>query len=256
MADLVYPPVIAACRLWFKATGMHVVVSGTEHLPRTGGAVIASNHVSYLDFIFAGLASVQVGRLTRFMAKDSVFRNKVSGPLMRGMSHIPVDRDAGSVSFRAALKALKAGELVGIFPEATISQSFTVKELKSGAVRLAQAAGVPLVPVAVWGGQRMFTKNHPRSLWSRGRHVFVHVGEPIEASRGTDGDVLTATLRANLQSMLEVLQRTTPEQPFPGEDAWWHPAHLGGSAPTPDQAAALDAEQREARRRARGSTSD
>jgi len=179
----------------------------------------------------------------------------VSGPLMRGMSHIPVDRDAGSVSFRAALKALKAGELVGIFPEATISRSFTVKELKSGAVRLAQGAGVPLVPIAVWGGQRMFTKDHPRSLWSRGRHVFVQVGEPVDAPRHADADAITATLRARLQSMLEQLQRATPEQPSAGQDSWWHPAHLGGSAPTPEQAAALDAEQREARRRARGSSS-
>jgi 1-acyl-sn-glycerol-3-phosphate acyltransferase len=256
VADLVYPPVVAACKLWFRATGMHVVVSGTEHLPRTGGAVIASNHVSYLDFIFAGLASVQVGRLTRFMAKEAVFRNKVSGPLMRGMSHIPVDRDAGSASFRTALKALKAGELVGIFPEATISQSFTVKELKSGAVRLAQSAGVPLVPVAVWGGQRMFTKNHPKALLSRGRHVFVQVGAPIDAPRQADGDALTAMLRASLQSMLEQLQRATPEQPSPGDDPWWHPAHLGGSAPTPEQAKVMDDEQREARRRARGSSSD
>jgi 1-acyl-sn-glycerol-3-phosphate acyltransferase len=256
VADLVYPPVIAACKLWFRATGMHVVVSGAAHVPRTGGAVIASNHVSYLDFIFAGLASVQVGRLTRFMAKDAVFRNKVSGPLMRGMSHIPVDRDAGSASFRTALKALKAGELVGIFPEATISQSFTVKELKSGAVRLAQSAGVPLVPVAVWGGQRMFTKSHPKALLSRGRHVFVQVGAPIDAPRKADTDALTATLRESLQSMLEQLQRTTPEQPAAGDDPWWHPAHLGGTAPTPEQAKVLDDEQREARRRARGSSSD
>jgi 1-acyl-sn-glycerol-3-phosphate acyltransferase len=256
VADLVYPPVVAACKLWFRATGMHVVVSGTEHLPRTGGAVIASNHVSYLDFIFAGLASVKVGRLTRFMAKEAVFRNKVSGPLMRGMSHIPVDRDAGSASFRTALRALKAGELVGIFPEATISQSFTVKELKSGAVRLAQSAGVPLVPVAVWGGQRMFTKNHPKALLSRGRHVFVQVGAPIDAPRQADAEALTATLRASLQSMLEQLQLATPEQPSPGDEPWWHPAHLGGSAPTPDQAKVLDDEQREARRRARGSSSD
>jgi 1-acyl-sn-glycerol-3-phosphate acyltransferase len=256
VADLVYPPVVAACKLWFRATGMHVVVSGTEHLPRTGGAVIASNHVSYLDFIFAGLASVKVGRLTRFMAKEAVFRNKVSGPLMRGMSHIPVDRDAGSASFRTALRALKAGELVGIFPEATISQSFTVKELKSGAVRLAQSAGVPLVPVAVWGGQRMFTKNHPKALLSRGRHVFVQVGAPIDAPRQADAEALTATLRARLQSMLEQLQLATPEQPSPGDEPWWHPAHLGGSAPTPDQAKVLDDEQREARRRARGSSSD
>jgi len=256
VADLVYPPVIAACKLWFRATGMHVVVLGTEHLPREGGAVVASNHVSYLDFIFAGLAGVQIGRLTRFMAKDAVFRNKVSGPLMRGMSHIPVDRDAGSGSFRAALTALKSGELVGIFPEATISQSFTVKELKSGAVRLAQSARVPLVPVAVWGGQRLFTKNHPKALTSRGRHVFVQVGEPIEAPRSSDADVLTAELRSRLQSMLETLQRTSPEQPSVGEDAWWHPAHLGGSAPTPEQAKALEDAERQARRSARGTSSD
>jgi 1-acyl-sn-glycerol-3-phosphate acyltransferase len=255
VADLVYPPVIAACKLWFKATGMHVVVTGTEHLPPTGGAVVAINHVSYLDFIFAGLASVKMGRLTRFMAKEAVFRNKVSGPLMRGMSHIPVDRDAGSTSFRAALKALKAGELVGIFPEATISRSFTVKELKSGAVRLAQSAGVPLVPVAVWGGQRMFTKGHPKALLSRGRHVFVQVGEPVDAPRQGDADAITAALRASLQTMLEQLQRSTPEQPLPGDDAWWHPARRGGWAPTPEQAAPLDAEQRAARRRARGSSS-
>lgn len=255
MADLVYPPVIAACRLWFKATGMHVVVSGAEHIPRTGGAVLASNHVSYLDFIFAGLAGVEVGRLTRFMAKESVFRNKVSGPLMRGMSHIPVDRDAGSGSFRAALRALKDGELVGIFPEATISQSFTVKELKSGAVRLARAAGVPLVPVAVWGGQRMFTKNYPKALMSRGRHVFVQVGEPIEVPRKADDDALTATLRERLQSMLEQLQRMTPEQPSAEADAWWHPAHLGGFAPTPEQAKAMDDAERDARQQARGTAS-
>jgi 1-acyl-sn-glycerol-3-phosphate acyltransferase len=256
VADLVYPPVIGVCKLWFKATGMHVVVSGTEHLPKTGGAVVASNHVSYLDFIFAGLAGVEIGRLTRFMAKDSVFRNKVSGPLMRGMSHIPVDRDAGSASFRTALKALKAGELVGIFPEATISQSFTVKELKSGAVRLAQSAGVPLVPVAVWGGQRMFTKGHPKALLSRGRHVFVQVGEPIDAPRKGDSEALTATLRERLQRMLEQLQRMSPEQPSADGDAWWHPAHLGGSAPTPEQAAAMEDEERRARQQARRTTSD
>jgi 1-acyl-sn-glycerol-3-phosphate acyltransferase len=254
VADLVYPPVIAACKLWFRATNMHVVVSGTENIPRAGGAVLASNHVSYLDFIFAGLASVEVGRLTRFMAKESVFRNRVSGPLMRGMSHIPVDRDAGSASFRAALKALKAGEVVGIFPEATISQSFTVKALKSGAVRLAQAAQVPLVPVAVWGGQRLFTKNHPRVLMSRGRHVFVHVGAPVDAPRKGDADAVTTALRDRLQSMLEQLQSMSPEQPVEGEDAWWHPAHLGGSAPTPEAAQAMEDAEREARRQARESS--
>ncbi len=247
MADLVYPPVIGLARTAFWALGMEVAITGAEQVPRTGGAVLASNHVSYLDFVFAGLAARPSGRLTRFMAKDAVFRHKISGPLMRGMHHIPVDRDAGMASFREALTALKAGELVGIFPEATISRSFTVKELKSGAVRLAQASRTPLVPVAVWGGQRMLTKGRPRDLTSRGRHVLIEVGEPIAAPRDADADELTAQLRARLAELLEGLQRRTPEQPLPGEDAWWHPAHLGGTAPTPEQAAALDAAARETR---------
>ncbi len=247
MADLVYPPVIGLARTAFLALGMKVTVTGAEHIPRTGGAVLASNHVSYLDFIFVGLAGWSSHRLTRFMAKEAVFRHRVSGPLMRGMHHIPVDRDAGTASFRQALGALKSGEVVGIFPEATISRSFTVKELKSGAVRMAQASRTPLVPVAVWGGQRIFTKGRPKDLTSRGRHVLIDVGEPMEVPRGVDGDELTAALRARLQVMLEGLQRCTPEQPRPGEDAWWHPAHLGGTAPTPEEAAALDAADRESR---------
>ena len=75
------------------------------------------------------------------MAKKSVFDHRVSGPLMRGMRHIPVDRDAGLASYRQALAALKAGEVVGVFPEATISRSFTIKDLKTGAARMAAAAG-------------------------------------------------------------------------------------------------------------------
>ena len=71
-----------------------------EH-PATGGAVLVSNHISYLDFIFTGLAALPQKRLVRFMAKESVFRHKVSGPLMRGMKHIPVDRDAGRGGVRA-----------------------------------------------------------------------------------------------------------------------------------------------------------
>ena len=248
VSDLVYPPVIALARTWFRLQNISVTVSGIEHIPRTGGAVLASNHVSYLDFIFAGYAAHEAGRLTRFMAKEAVFRHRVSGPLMRGMHHIPVDRAAGSASFRQALNALKAGEVVGIFPEATISRSFTVKEMKSGAVRLAQASGTPLLPVAVWGGQRMFTTGRPRDLTARGRHILVCVGEPIPAPRKANGDELTALLRERLQAQLDELQQRTPEQPRPGEDAWWHPAHLGGTAPTPEEARAAklaEAEERE-----------
>ena len=77
MADLVYPPVLLVGYGAFAALGLKVRVHGGEHLPRTGGAVLASSHVSYLDFIFAGYAARPSDRLVRFMAKDSVFRHRV-----------------------------------------------------------------------------------------------------------------------------------------------------------------------------------
>src|SRR3989337_350515 len=105
--ELVYPPVIGAARLMFRALDLRITVTGAEHVPRAGGAVLASNHVSYLDFIFCGLGAQPAKRLVRFMAKKSVFDHRVSGPLMRGMHHIPVDRNAGTAGFRAATTALK-----------------------------------------------------------------------------------------------------------------------------------------------------
>src|SRR4051812_50084958 len=90
--------------------GLRFIVRGAHHVPREGGAVIASNHVSYLDFTFVGYGTRQAGRLVRFMAKESVFRHPVSGPLMRGMHHIPVDRAARSAAFREAPAMPKAGE--------------------------------------------------------------------------------------------------------------------------------------------------
>ena len=103
MVELVYAPVVAAAQLSFKGLGLKIDLHGGENVPRTGGAVLASNHVSYLDFIYAGLGAHPARRYVRFMAKDSVWRNPVAGLLMRGMRHIPVDRDAGAESYRVAL---------------------------------------------------------------------------------------------------------------------------------------------------------
>lgn len=251
MKDYVYPAVIRTAILAFRALGMTVTVEGAEKVPASGGAVLASNHVSYLDFVFAGFAPwKQRKRLTRFMAKEGVFTHRVSGPLMRGMHHIPVDRESGTASFRTALKYLKAGEIVGVFPEATISQSFTVKELKSGAVRMAAAAKVPVVPVAVWGGQRMWTKNHPRRFL-RGQSVVIIVGEPFPVSTRDDMEAATERLRTTLQELVDRAQAQHPSLDEPGPHAWWLPAHLGGSAPTPEQAAEADAAESRARRTAR-----
>ncbi len=244
MSELVYPPVIFLVRNVFRALGLRFTLEGTEHVPRSGGAVIASNHVSYLDFTFVGLGAQPAGRLVRFMAKEAVFRHRVSGPLMRGMKHIPVDRAAGSQAFRDAMAALKSGELVGVFPEATISRAFMLKDFKAGAARMAQASRTPIVPCVVWGGQRIYTKGHPRD-WSRGKAITVAFGEPMHPEKRESSDAVTAELRARMAVLLDRVQRAYPDQPSGPDDRWWLPRHLGGTAPTLEEAAAMDASDRQ-----------
>jgi len=236
--ELVYPPVIALARTMFRVLDMKIEVEGAEHIPATGGAVLASNHASYLDFIFCGLGAQPAKRLVRFMAKKAVFDHKVSGPLMRGMRHIPVDREAGTAAFRQAVTALQKGEVVGVFPEATISESFTVKELKSGAVRLARSAKVPLIPMAVWGPHRLWTKGRPKDLTKRHVPVLIKIGEAVEMPKGVHPDAVTALLRERLSGLLNAVQRAYPDQPAGPEDRWWLPAHMGGTAPLPESAPA------------------
>lgn len=242
----VYTPVITIARALFAAQGLTFRIEGAENVPTSGGAVMVLNHIGYMDFTYAGLLARQSGRVVRFMAKDDVFKHPVSGPLMRGMKHIPVDRSAGAASFRAALAALKAGEIVGVFPEATISRSFELKEFKSGAVRLAQAAGVPLLPTVIWGSQRVWTKDHPKRLGRTRTPISLSAGAPIVVSRKDDAAEVTARLRNQMRALLHAAQESYPA--MVGDDRVFLPARLGGTAPTPEQAAVHDAT--EARERA------
>jgi 1-acyl-sn-glycerol-3-phosphate acyltransferase len=242
MSEIVYPPVIALARLMFRALDLRFRLDGAEHIPTSGGAVIACNHIGYLDFIFCGWGARPSRRLVRFMAKQSVFEHRISGPLMRGMHHIPVDREAGLASYRQALGALKSGEVVGVFPEATISQSFTIKDMKSGAARMAAAAGVPIVPMALWGSQRLWTKGRPRSFR---RHVpiSIAIGEPLTPTPREKGDAVMDEIRVRMTALLDKVQREYPDQPAGPDDTWWLPAHLGGTAPTPEEAAASSVDE-------------
>ena len=185
----VYGTVIQVARLAWRLQGLKFTVTGVENLPATGGAVVAINHTSYFDFTFAGLPAYKQGRgrKVRFMAKKEVFDHKITGPLMRSLRHIEVDRDSGAASFEAAVAALKDGELVGVYPEATISRSFEIKEFKSGAARMAIEADVPIVPHIVWGAQRIWTKGHPKKLWRPKVPITVAVGEPIAADAARAG---------------------------------------------------------------------
>ena len=232
MKDFVYPFVKIGIKTGWKILGLRFTFKGQEHLPLKGGAVLAINHVGYLDFAISGTAVLHVNRYVRYMAKKSIFDHKISGPLMRGMHHISVDRENGSTSFVTAMRYLRAGEIVGIFPEATISQSFEIKELKSGAVRLSQGGNVPIIPTIVWGSQRIYTKGHKPNFKRNKFPISVYFGEPYLVSKSEDVEAAEAKLKVKLEELLRLAQSEYPDK-FDGQ--WWAPARLGGTAPTPEQ---------------------
>lgn len=249
----VYSTAITAGRALFRFWRLKPQATGAEHVPSTGGAVLAMTHFGYLEFaLVEWMVWRHNRRRIRFLAKRAVFDKPGVGALLRGMRHIPVDMQAGADAYAQAVEALRNGELVGVFPEAGVSASFTVRELKTGAARLAAEAAVPLIPVAGWGGHRLLTKN--RSIRNRDRFgVPVHFafGAPIRVTDGADVRTQTDGLRTTLQSMVDRLQE---EYPADGTGQWWQPRHRGGTAPTPAEAAEADRirnARREAERSAR-----
>jgi 1-acyl-sn-glycerol-3-phosphate acyltransferase len=239
VGEPVYRPVIRTALGLFRLLDFRFTVEGDEHIPQVGGAVLASNHVSYFDFMFVGLAAYPKRRFVRFMAKQAVFDNPVAGSLMRGMHHIPVDRSAGAAAYGAAVDALRAGELVGVFPESTISRAFVPRSFKTGAARMALEADVPLLPVVVWGGQRLWTTGR-RPRLQRHVPIIVKVGPPVEVTGAESPAALSAVLHERLTKLAEEVQSAYPA-PSPGEDAWWQPAYLGGTAPTLEAARPIEA---------------
>ena len=187
-----------------------------------------------------GVVVDRAEELGEYTVSFTLFREDVdAGPLMRGMRHIPVDRHKGGEAFAAAIRALRAGEIVGVFPEATMSRSFELKEFKPGAVKMAQVAGVPVLPTTIWGAQRVWTKNLPKHLRPAARiPVSITVGEPLEIGRRDDVVAATERLKAVMQAQLDAQQAAYPA--LHGDDLVYQPARLGGSAPTPEAAHAAD----------------
>ncbi len=234
-----------AAKAAVAATGTRITYQGLEHIPDTGGAVIAINHTAYVDFLPAGLAATHRRRRVRFMLKAEVQQVPMGNFLVKRAGLIPVDRSSGGDAYPIAVERLRAGELVGVYPEATISRSFELKEFKTGVARMALDAQVPIIPVIVWGVHRMWTKDHPKRLGRKKIPVIVRVGAPIEAN----GPVaqLMATLQQTMTDQLHAVQEEYPHPP--GE--YWVPRRLGGGAPTPEEAEVLEKAER-ARRAAGG----
>jgi 1-acyl-sn-glycerol-3-phosphate acyltransferase len=242
-------PVFRSLEITAKAlvmvTGTKITYQNLQNIPRTGGVVLAINHTSYVDWLPAALAVHYRGRRIRYMIKAEMQQVKIVNFLMKHTKTIPVNRGAGSEAYAEAVRLLRAGEVVGLMPEATISRSFELKDFKTGAARMALEAGVPTVPLIVWGAQRIWTKDHPRNVGRKKIPVIVAAGQPLSP----DGDVehLDLALRDEMTSLLHRVQE---EYPHP-QGAYWVPHRLGGGAPTVAEAKIREEAERTERARKR-----
>ena len=236
-----YQGLVGFARRLMRAANIEVTVIGAENIPAESGALLAGNHTGYADFILMGTGPYLHGeRLVRFMAKKSVFDVPVLGWLLKLMKHVPVDRARGGASIASAVQMLREGNLVGIFPEATISRSFELANFKTGAARIAHQAGVPLVPCAIWGSQRIWTKDLPKHF--RDVPVIVRYGEPVALTGDAEAD--TAELKRQMQSLLDVSRSEYATLYTDGAGEAWMPVALGGTAPTLEEAEGLYAKER------------
>lgn len=231
-----------------------VRVVGLENVPVRGGAVLAFNHHSHFDFVMVAWDVVRRrDRPLRFLAKREIWTSRFAGPIVRMAGAVPVDRDVADSrhgAYAAAIAALQRGELVAVAPEQTISPSYELLPFRTGAARMAIAAGVPLVPVVGWGTQRFAMKGHGVHLVRR-LPVRVEYGDPIVCHPGDDPVAVTSRLRARMATMLRRIQDDYPVAPTPGDD-WWAPRRLGGSAPNHEDVLAEHERRFHERERRRG----
>ena len=179
IVDPVYSVAKGVFTPWLR-WGLRWTVEGAEHIPTTGPALLASNHVSYLDPLTLAWVADGRGRHVRFLAKAELFDKPGLGTLLHAAHQIPVQRgrvDAAD-ALHAAVEALGRGECVAVFPEGTISQDLEPMAGKSGTARLARQAGVAVIPVGLWGTHRILTKGR-KPHWQWGVAQTAVVGAPI-----------------------------------------------------------------------------
>ena len=210
-----------------------VRVQDLDRVPAAGGAVLAFNHHSYLDFLMVAWAPVRtLGRPIRFLAKREIWASRWLGWLVRAAEAVPVDRGSSAAragAFDAAAKSLRNGDLVAVAPEQTISPSFDLLPFRTGAVRMAQLSGAPIVPAIGWGSQRIATKGRRPRVAPR-TPIVVRFGAPIHVGPDEDPVVATERLRTAMADLLDTVQREYVDGTPAG--AWWVPERLGGTAPS------------------------
>jgi 1-acyl-sn-glycerol-3-phosphate acyltransferase len=213
---LVKGVVIPPMKLWFTWR-----FEGLEHIPHEGPALVACNHISYLDPLAQGWFLVKAGRNPRYLAKSELFGNPFLRPVLNGTKQISVKRGSGDRGpVESATQALRAGELVLVYPEGTVTTNpdFSPMRGRSGIARLTLATRVPVIPLAVWGSAPVWQKNGPRSL-KFGRPIFVKAGPPLDFSdyedRAEDPQVIrtvTDEVMAQLSLLVDDLRARYPKR--------------------------------------------
>lgn len=202
--------------LWFNWR-----FEGMEHIPREGPVLVAANHISYFDPIAHAYMFVKAGRKPRFLGKKELFDTPFLGTVLRGAHQIPVDRGSGSLApLQAALDALGDGEVVLVYPEATVTKNpdFMPMKGKTGTARLALDAGIPVLPVAVWGSQHIWQRAGHGDM-RFGRPIWLKAGAPIdlseyEASKDSIATLRTVTNRimAEIRTLVVDMASTYPKR--------------------------------------------
>ncbi|MFE4836539.1 lysophospholipid acyltransferase family protein [Arthrobacter sp. NPDC056691] len=221
---------------------IRLMVTGQENLPdRKAGAVVAITHFGYLDFAAAELVLWRHNRgKLRFMIHQGAADHWLAGPFISAAGQVVVGYGSRTGAYDAAVARLRAGEYLAVMPEAGVSRSFKVRECRTGAVRMAAKAGVPLIPVSVWGAHRILTRGKGLPLHRiRRAPVRVHIGEPFHLPADLDPERETSRLRGTLQAGIDAAIASFPVAARPGD--WWMPADLGGGAISEAERQRLDA---------------
>lgn len=194
---------------------------GGENIPKTGGVVIAANHISHVDALAFGHYVYGNGRVPRFLAKSGVFRNKFVGGVLRAAKQIPVYRDSADAAnaLRDAISAVADGQAVAMYPEGTISRDPGLWPMaaKSGAARIALATGCPVIPVAQWGPQEILAYQERRPHLLPRKRMIILAGPPVDLEdlRGLPqtADTLREATDRIMDAITELLAKLRGEEP-------------------------------------------
>jgi 1-acyl-sn-glycerol-3-phosphate acyltransferase len=211
-----------------------IEIRGAENLPEEGPFVLAANHHSEIDPLIVAASVWRLGRAPRFMAKESLFRVPVLGWALRSTGMVPVARTSSSSAARETLKTsrelVEHGRGVIVYPEGTLTRDPELWPMrgKSGAVRLALAGDIPVIPMAQWGAQQILPRYGRVRLWPLRRRMTVVIGEPVDltAFRGTEAAPAGFT-RATTLVMDRIAELLAGIRGIPAPAERWNPAAHG-----------------------------